>query len=495
MKRKLCVLSFFAVAVFLVTSCAKYNKMLDIDFKEMEFDGNMNWGIPLVNADYGIDDILNQLGNLGIIRFKPNGDAYFQYAIPKVPYLSGADYSRLYPFHQYDVYDFSESIGYITEAEIVSDLMKVCEATLQSGEIVLDFSNVSVPTEIDYDLLVESNSIRKVNGDKFSVRLSKSNPKATIPVKGYKIIPVDTAFLDIITTLIPAEPVTSLIINPKFSFLNFRFSEAKIRIIEDYDYSFIKATAFAVFPQNINMDIVIHEPKLLLDITNTFGVEAEIEILEANLKGKTHSQSIRNDNSSVIHIPSKPNNLIDITQVIKKDIPLSSKYDSLEFACIVRVPKGITIVKFNSIVAAGIKFEVPFDITIDEAVFQDTLAFKIQGLSNLSILDTVAIRTAFESSIPSNFKAQILLYNSTKRKVIGSLLEQPLQITGSFTGNMVTTAPQFINITQDGLKVLQEADKMILQLSLTTEEQHKTFNKSNRIHARIGARIKTANKL
>ena len=76
--RKFYPFVFFIASLFLVVSCTKYNKMLDIDWKNMKVDGDMNWGIPLINENYTIDRILNEFGYSEYITLDPNGVYYFK---------------------------------------------------------------------------------------------------------------------------------------------------------------------------------------------------------------------------------------------------------------------------------------------------------------------------------------------------------------------------------------------------------------------------------
>jgi hypothetical protein len=145
----------------------------------------------------------------------------------------------------------------------------------------------------------------------------------------------------------------------------------------------------------------------------------------------------------------------------------------------------------NSKTEADMTLTVPFDITISSATFADTLAFSLPGLRSLAFLDTVQIRTAFSSSIPTDFNIQLVLYNSLEQKEVGELFMKPVHIKGSYDGLTVPSEINYISVTKDRLKDLQQADKMILRLSLLTDEKHCPFNIKNAMKARVGAKIKT----
>jgi len=134
-----------------------------------------------------------------------------------------------------------------------------------------------------------------------------------------------------------------------------------------------------------------------------------------------------------------------------------------------------------------------FNITDNEGTHHDTLAFNLQGLSELSFIDTVKMRAEFGSSIPSDFMTQILLYDSKKQIVLDSLLPNPVLIAGSLNSSMVTSPPQYLIITNDRIKRLKQADKLIVRLSLTPIEEGVPFNETDSLRIKLGASIKTAN--
>ncbi|MCL2289452.1 MAG: hypothetical protein FWC34_01920 [Bacteroidetes bacterium] len=496
MKKKLRVLSFFALSVSLMFSCSKYNNMLDIDWEYLEVDGDMNWGIPLINAEYSIEKILNEFGNLGFIKYEPNGDYYFEYAVPPREYLNAETYNNLPEKTQLDVFDFLEANPHYTGVDLSTEDMRVHRATIKSGEFWFQFpASVSLPSDINYDIRVESDEIFNADGTPFVLYLSKSNSTGKRSAAGLKIITPDSRVNFTITVILTADSpdMENLIINSQIDLLNIKFLDAEVETLKELTHPFDAATEFSIFPQNISLNAIIHNPRLSLDVTNTFGTTAKIMITKAYLKGGAYTTSVLKEDNKTITIPENHIGTVDITEHIKTEILLNSAYNSIDFECIAILPAGRIFVRDNSVVATGMSFYVPFDLTIEEATFNDTLAFNLPGLSNLSFLDVVTMRTAFSSSIPSNFNVQIWLYNSKTQTVVDSLLPAPMKINGSYTGDPVQTAPQYVHITDARIRRLQQADKIILHLSLNTNSQHKCFNRENSLQARLGAHIKVAN--
>ena len=505
MKETLRLLTFFVVSVSLISSCAKYDKMLDINLGNMGIDGNMHWGIPLINAGYSIEEVLDQFGDMGFIKYEPNGNYFFEYIIPKAEYLDATQFNKIDDVTKMLYLDFEiskksmdvelEQTFEDNNIDFLTEDMNVKEAILKSGKMKFDFSNVQ--SEYDYDVRITSDKMYYVDDPKrkFDIVLP-SNRIALVDCNGLKV-ETDNSQLsfDITITLrIPGTPtMPSLLFNPVISLTDIELREATVELLTDYSQSFVTAAEFSFFSENADLNVTLHNPRLMLNVTNTFGITAQLMLSKIYLKGETSMEPILLQDDTPISIPANAES-VDITNYIKRDILLTSNYDSLIFDCTAIAPAGIVSIHDNSLIAAGATLTVPFAVTIDKAVFNDTLAFNLPGLSSLSIIDTVEVRTAFSSSIPSDFGVQILLYNSEKQEVIGTLLTNPLTIKGSYTdGNVpVPSDIQYITVTNSSLESLQDADKLILQLSLNTDGKSKTFNQSNSLQARVGARIKTA---
>jgi len=512
MKKKLHLFFFFTLPFFLVISCAKYSKMLDIDLGNMGIDGDMNWGIPLINAGYEIEKILNQFGNMGFIDYDENGNYRFEYTVPKQEFLNVGDLNKVpYAEGTFDL-DFSLSdkslMNLVFEEtfennniEIPEDEFKIHYAILKSGQIIFDFSHITVPSGINYEAHITSTNIRRPDRSNFEVTVPKNNSfKVSEDCNGLTILPDESQLKFEITIKLTVSssiiPPSNLHFNPIISIKDGIAKEAKVELQKEHSYPVSVATEFSVFPKNLDLDVTIYGTKLMFDITNTFGFPLDMKINKAYLKGVgVPPSSILKYDDAEIHIDYPITEPVSISDYINPSLHITSAYDSLVFEFLPYIKKGEVITIYdNSAVATGVNFSMPFDIQIDKATFSDTLAFNLPGLSTLSILDVVTIRTGFESSIPSDFDVQILLYNSTKQMVIDSLLKDPVRIKGSYNpaGTSVPTTPQYIEITNDRISNLQDADKMILRLSLNTNGYHKSFNQSNSLRARIGARIKTS---
>jgi hypothetical protein len=439
-----------------------------------------------------------------LIKYDGNGDYYFDFTALKKDCLSAAKLNKL----ENTIRTLSlacplSETTHIFDSnyiDISTEDMLVYTALLKSGQFKFDFSKVmpSGKNAMNYDIRIESNTIFNVaDGSQFSMKLSKDEPIGYAPCSGLKII-TDNSRLNFIITITwhttDAPPVETLLFSPLISLLDVTFKDADTEILKEQRQRSVENSVFSVFSHNLSLDAVLHHPKLLLHVTNTFGCDAEIVFTNISLETQTQKEIILLQGMPPIPIPKNFTGSIDISSYIKEEIPLTLNYDALKYEYFTILPKGTTGNVYDiSAVEVGMNFSVIFDITINEAVFHDTLVFNMPGLSDLSFFDTVKIRTAFMSSIPSAFNVQIWLYNFRTRMVIDTLLAEPMIVEGSYDGKPVSSKIQHISVTNNKIQAMQQANRIILRISLNTNGKHLPFNRSHNLYARMGANIKTAN--
>jgi len=344
MKRKLRALSFFALSVFLIVSCNKYNKMLD--WENMEIDGNMNWGIPLINADYSMEKILDQFGDMDFIKYESNGNFYFEYTIDEQEFVNVDDFNSIPEATQTFNLDFlmSPSFGAPKATmeqtfpgntiDISTEDVRINTATLNSGSIKIDFSHISMPANVDYDAYIKSKTLFYANGAPFLEQVSKSNPTRLVNATGLKVVADDSQLdfeIRIVLRITGTPPMGILPFNPEFSLINLKIKEAEVELLKEFAYPITNNSAFSLFSHNLSLDATVYGAKLDLNLTNTFGFDVRMKLAKAYLKERNHTQSILLEDNSVITIPRNHTGVYSISDRIKNEIRLTTTYDSLAF--------------------------------------------------------------------------------------------------------------------------------------------------------------------
>jgi len=473
--------------------------MLDFDVDNMDIEGSMDWGIPLINMEYDIDQILIHFGNSGYLSTESNGDYFYEYRTENQDYFDIEEYNKIENSENNFYLHFPEgefSHKFIENfVDISTDEMKILKATFKSGQIKFDFTSVSPSNNSNYDIHITSNSIFKADGTPFVKLLSKSNPIAYEPCAGMLFKDENSRIDFVVTITLNSAPTSPLQFKMIINMIDVKMQDADIEIIKNKDKNFVESSSFSFFQEDPNLQATLHNPKFVIDAVNTFGCELEILLSKLYITEGTNTQNLLLNDNQLIPVPQNFNGTIDVSKYITSDIRLTSNDCFYFFEYVFLIPEGKRFtMRETSVAEAALKLLVPFDITIDRAVFSDTLSFGIKGLSQLSFFDTVQLRTGFSSSVPCNFDVQIVLYNSELQQEIANLLPEPVTIKGSYNGISVPSGIQFVNLTKERLRELQQADQMILRFSLGTGNKHFPFNRNNSIDAKVGARIKIQNK-
>ena len=488
MKTKLYFLSFFVASIFL-TSCAKYEKMFDMDWDDMNLDGTMNWGVPLIDADYTVEKLLTYFGNDNNITYDLNGNYKLEYITPQKEYLNVEKYTKLSDVVLESYLDLSQQDTLHLFLETFTEDVELRKATFKNGYIRFDFSKVTGNPSDDYDILITSTTFFNPDNTPFSLKLSKNHAVENVQCANYKAVTPNNR-IDFFVKIIPIIG-NSTCFFPRIESHDIFVKNADITVIQEQTKTISSATEFYIFPNNKTLEATIYYPKLYLDVNNTFGVSTKIMFTKINLKGPSVMESIMNPNRPPIFIPKNFTGQIEITDQILPELPVNLKYDSLLFECVSVVSLGNYSVLDNAVVDLGMTAIIPFDMQIDGSLYHDTLGFSIPNLSNLTFFDTVTLRTAFINSLPLGVDAQIWFYNSGTQKVVDSLFVKPISIKGSYNNIPMPSEVQYITVTNEKLKTLQQIDKIILNVNVGTDGRHAPFKREHNLHVKLGARIKS----
>lgn len=468
--------------------------MFDVDWKNMDIEGSMDWGIPLINMDYSAGRIFEAFGNWEAIRLDPDGTYKLEYLVNKQEYLNANRFNKV-PNSQNNLFlDGSQTDVLHTFINLATENIKICKATLKSGNIRFNFSNVTGNSGVNYDIRITSNTVFNNDYSNFELKLSKANPIGNVSCSGLKMVTNDSQ-IDFVIKIIPTTgTLNGVRFYPVIELIDITSKDAEIEVLKEQTQTLSTTIPFSIFPKSTSLQALIYNPKLLLDVTNSFEGSTKVQITKMHLKAPTVIESLLLYDDPCFTIQENYDGIQDISQFIKKEIPINSPYDSLYVECISIAPVGKMTVFDNSVINVGMNLSIPFDINIEEAILTDTLDFGFTGLANLSFFDTITLRTAFSNSNPLSATAQIWLYDSKTKNTIDSLLNNPMSIKGAYNHIPTPYEIRYINITNNRINALQQADKLILYINFHTDGQHNTFRETNCLFARVGVRVQSSKK-
>jgi hypothetical protein len=122
----------------------------------------------------------------------------------------------------------------------------------------------------------------------------------------------------------------------------------------------------------------------------------------------------------------------------------------------------------------------------------DTIPFNLSEIieqipsGDFHFIDTLALRTYFESTLPLNAGAQIYFMDTTTNTITDSLFKSTNILFGSFSGTPVPSPTQMYYITDERLERIKNCGKLIFKVNLNTDNREVVFNIRQYLKASLG---------
>jgi len=277
--------------------------------------------------------------------------------------------------------------------------------------------------------------------------------------------------------------------------------------IQDTRFDFDGTEEITLNFPNLYGDLSIATPEFNINYINTFGFEADgfIDSLYLGESSGDMTSIIKDWNNVeiVLHLTDEHYGVIsDLDEQLVDKIDLLKDYSSITFKG--NVVLGCDNVSDNMIsddshIDIIADLALPLEFNIENLSFIDTLDFDLDlgsGMENESdesihvedIFDEIEFKFAFENALPLQIKPQA--YMLMNNQLIDSL----------FDGNTIIHANNHGNITEDVLAVLitgerllniQNADKILLNIAISSLGENVVINTNDYFHLRIGVKTKT----
>lgn len=504
---RIIILTTVTIGLALATvfnSCQDY-----FDFSQFSgIEASGEWGIPLINAQYSIEQILQQFNDNNLISVDENGILKLTYEISRDSVITGAEYLSFDDFSFEEQYSFdvipveipnlSISYPFQVSCSLESDKVELELGQIKSGMLHFDFSN---NIDQNYTLFLSTSQIQNANGDPFSITINSSNSNSLvqqIDLADYRIIPLsgNTINFDVQVILVSTGIPSSL---SQYQFncgmsingLKFRSLMGKIAPITMDMNETIELNLFSSY---FGGELTIHHPKIMLYTQNSFGVDGLITIDTAQFSGPTTSSPILVSTPVSIPIPISPNNYYAYQLEECSIVTLNTEYDMLKVSSSATInPQGFDagtiMVNENSLINVKITAEIPIDISLPSVYYIDTLDINIPALENLDIIKSVQFRFLFTNSIPLNANAQLFFMDSLYN-IQDSLFTTSTFIQAGYNNIPYVNTPIYVDIPTSKLMLLKDCKKLLFHLSLDSDQQEVIIRSSQFLKLEAGVKIK-----
>jgi hypothetical protein len=502
-----------ASCVFLFVGCHNQNAFDFSRFSGIEANGH--WGVPLVNAEYSIGDILSMTDEIEYLHVNDNGTMEIRYVYQKDSVITAAHYMDVFAQNSYSASGsktFPGSSFPLPSGITVQVLDETLPLTLPTDQVILNSATVKtglLQLHVQYNLthLVQLNitcpQLTNAAGQPFQIVESCNNGdfSTTVDFGGYTLnVPGDnTVEFDIkITTVTSGDPFpneVSFNYNATISQMRFSRIEGNFVTIDtpfdeewDFDLGFLR--------QHVTGSLQIHNPQVVLEVMNSFPVDAEVVFNEACLSGPGVSSSVISSNNAHVHIPASTSGFTPEALPLASSILLSPNFSHfrLKGSAVINTP-GIhspthLVFTDDQIISLRISVTLPLDLTVDHVTFRDTFDFN----SGITIPDepafsNLALRLGLLNGLPLSFGVQVYFFDSKSQTIQDSLFSNPQPVLAAVAGQPRLTELFAAKEDLQAVQRLLNCDAIILRASLDTEDQHAIINIKQTLGVELSASV------
>lgn len=491
----------FIGLVLCCSSCKK--NIFDFDVQNIDVEGE--WGLPVFNDNISIGDLLQKLDSTSTIQAGEDGTLVFtvEKEVRDLVSLSNIFNIGDKQFDTVGVADITHlpnfEITKVIEFSLNSEDFAMTFASIKSGTLTLNF-NIS-PTYFTYTAQLTSDNITNAQGQPMTINLSNLQHQKTIDLSNYIVQPFPNGKILISATMVvpTSLDIPQLNYDCHVTLHNFQIGSivGKSKTLE---YHLEDAAAFTFPTEHLQLDGVnLNNAKILLSCQNSIcDINGTVNSLYLHGNNGAYTPFITSPTD--FSIPVSPIQYIPVKEIQVPSIQYNQTLDSLKFNCDFRVnPLGFNAgdiaLDNHSALHLKLKALLPANISIDNAVYKDTVDNALQNQLNPSIIQSIenlTLRIAFTNALPFDLVPKISFLNSSTGEVYDLKLNG-LQLHGSYNGIPNQQEPTYIEVNQKDASRIINADKIIMNFRLGTQGYTVEIKDSQFIKVAIGAKVKYSN--
>ena len=498
-------------SLLFLTGCHNKNAFDFSRLNGMECEGE--WGLPLLNAQYSIEDILTMVDNPDFLQVTDGGtlqihyeyeidsvvsasrylDSYFQNEIVAGGGNSCSSSSLPEPMNGVRILVLDTLLAQFPDDEIY-----IVDAAIKSGIVTARVNyNITGPVNI----VAYSPQLTNASGQMFRVEEQyqsfDGHFEKDYDVSGYTLVPNNNTVDIYMEITCPAStPLPSeLTFSYEFAFSQVLFSEirgnfAAITIPVDKEWDF----KMSFLREHFTGGITLMNPNLTCEIMNTFPVNGEIKFEEAMLSGEGVSSSLINPYSDYIVLPASTSQFVPVQLPLASSVFVSPNFEHFHLkGTAVINPNGMSspmlVLTEDQLIHLRFKLNLPLMLSIDNATFRDTVDFGGFAIPDQPAFTNLLVRMGINNALPLNFKMQAYFYDSTTGTVLDSLFTQPRTVLSAYNG--IPRSSELFALVEDfyAMQRMLSCDQIILKARVFTDGSYVVINADQYLGVMLSARF------
>lgn len=496
-KYRIFLSSLLIIIMFSTSSC--HDKLFDFNIDNIDADGN--WGIPILNGTIGIDQLLNNTDSMHYVQTDENGvfKLVFEGDAENLVHMSNIfnidnrtfDTTGVYMIDELPTFHIDQVLPFNLSTEDV--ILK--EAVIKSGIMTLYFNITSA--NFAYTATLTSQNITDANDTPLSMTFSNTQHQQTLNLSNYTVQPDFTGiiYLSANITVNTTSQVNQITYECHNQFTNCALHSitGQLRAIE---IPINSAFGFSLPLNNFHFNnISFNNAKLSLSEKNSLcAINGTIN--EFTLFGNQPPVAPLITNPITINLPLSPNQYTQAAEVNLLPIHINQNLDSIRMnSNFIVNPDGFAAgdiyVDENSSLSLRVKTEFPTNLSIDNAVYRDTIdndLHKTFNFGTIQSIDLLTLRFAITNLFPFDLTPSIDFLNSQTGEIFHVNLNN-MHIHGAYNNTPIESAPAYIDFNHDDAKKILNSDKVILTFRIDTNGNDVEINNTQNVRIALGAKI------
>ena len=251
-------------------------------------------------------------------------------------------------------------------------------------------------------------------------------------------------------------------------------------------------TVFSLFPDNMGGMLDVKGAKMRLSERNSFPIGARLVVDTAWVSGEGLTPySIFEPMPLCADLPPQMAFAEVLNQSLNGRINANGGNLFVSSDFIVN-PEGVNeMVTLADTCGVDVKVdvEVPFDFTVDNVSYLDTVEVNLSNLELPDLIERLTLELSFTSTLPLNMMGRFYMYDSENDVITDELLPDTHLIQASFDGRPTTTSVS-IDITEERIERVLNSDRIIMIYHLDTDAHDVKLNINQMLDVFMKARVK-----
>lgn len=496
------ILTTILIALALCCSACK-DKLFDFDLNSIEADAE--WGIPVFKSTISVEELFEHLDSTGLLQVGSNGTLkyVFEHDMEKAVVLRDIihvenqlyDTSGIENVTHLPDFDLSQIVQFNLNTE--DYIIKNCH--VKNGTLSIEFGIVNATFAYTVDMV--TSQIFDASNNPLSLHFSDNHPQETVDLSNCHIVPDNFGNIQfdahvVIPSVTGIDHITYTC-HAEIQNFDIHSATCQFKTISQ-ELNAKTKLAFNFDKLELNIFQLNNAVASLYAKNNICRVDGTINELFLSGSNGAYSPLIQ----SVVNfsVPLSQNQYMHIVDANIPTLSYNPNLDSLGIRCMLNInPNGFSagdiFVDENSEMDFKLQTELPVNISIDNAVYKDTIdngLYQQLYPSSARSIEQVTLRVAYTNALPFDLIPSIIFLNSRTGQTYPLDLKG-LQIHGCYNDIPYQQQPLFYELQSPFAQQVVDADKVIVSFRLSTDNNTVVIKDSQFIRANIGAKIKYSN--